>query len=157
MAMTKSAGEPPSMRSLATELTVTPGALYRHFDGQAELVTSMIDEVMDRVEMPDEDFEPDPWQRIRAHVLSLTSTLDAYPGLDQVVARHGDSSAAARVRQQWMLQQLRLAGLNRRDATRAYGALDMYWLGSRHRTERSAATFRFGLDRLIDGLAAHNS
>lgn len=156
LGLTKTAGEPPSMRTLASELSVTSGALYRHVAGQAELVTLMIDEVIGRVAMPDEATEPDPWQRIRFHVDSVTKTLDAYPGLDRLVARHGDSSAATRVRQQWTMEQLRSAGLSRRDAARAYGALDIYWLGSRQRTDRSVATFRFGLDRLIEGLRAHS-
>ncbi|MCV7282376.1 TetR/AcrR family transcriptional regulator [Mycolicibacterium flavescens] len=156
LSLTKAAGEPPSMRTLAGELSVTPGALYRHVAGQADLVALMIDEVMEHVEMPDEATEPDPWRRIRAHVHSLTKTLDAYPGLDRLIAHHGDSSNAARVRQQWTMDQLRTAGLNRRDAGRAYGALDIYWLGSRQRTQRSVATFLFGLDRLLEGLRAHS-
>ena len=143
------------MRRLAAELDVTPGALYRHLESQHQLVALMIDAVMDHVEMPEPEDEPDPWQRVRIHVRSLMKTLDGYPGLDRLIARHGDASVAARVRQRWMMRQLQIAGLARPDATRAYGALDMYWLGSRHRAERSAGTFYFGLDRLIDGLSKY--
>jgi AcrR family transcriptional regulator len=140
------------MRELATELTVTPGALYRHFDGQAQLTALMIDAVMDQVAMPGAADEADPWKRIRIHVRSLTETLDEYPGLDQLVAGHGDDSAPARMRQRWFLQQLQDGGLVAADARRAYGVIYTYWLGSRQPPRRFAKAFYFGLDRLIDGL-----
>lgn len=142
------------MRGLAADLDVTPGALYRHLSNQEQLVALMIDTVMENVAVPSADDEPDPWERIRRHVRSLVSILDAYPGLDSLIARHGDSSSAARIRQKWLVEQLRLAGLPRADAVRAYGALDAYWLGSRQRAHLSPATFYFGLDRLLDGLSA---
>jgi len=59
----------------------------------------MIEAVMVRVAMPDANDEADPWERIRIHVRSLMSTLDAFPGLDSLIARYGDSSTAARIRQ----------------------------------------------------------
>lgn len=142
------------MRGLASDLDVTPGALYRHLSSQDELVALMIDTVMEHVAMPTADDEPDPWERIRRHVRSVVSILDAHPGLDTLIARHGDSSAATRIRQKWLVQQLQSAGLARADAVRAYGALDAYWLGSRQRAQLSPATFYFGLDRLLEGLSA---
>jgi AcrR family transcriptional regulator len=152
LSMTRNSGDPPSMRALAAELAVTPGALYRHLEGQHQLVTLMIDEVMEHVAMPDLADEPDPWKRIRYHVRSLMATLAGYPALDRLIARYGDTSEAARVRQRWVVRQLRIAGLSRGDAVRAYGALDIYWLGSRQRADRSESTFYFGLDRLLEGI-----
>ena len=139
------------MRGLAAALDVTPGALYRHLTGQDQLVALMIDDVMDHVAMPAADDEPDAWERIRLHVRSLMAILDTYPGLDSLIARYGDTSAAARIRQKWLVEQLQAVGLTRTDAVRAYGALDIYWVGSRQRTSLSRTTFFFGLDRLLDG------
>jgi AcrR family transcriptional regulator len=139
------------MRKLAAELGVTPGALYRHLSGQSELIALMIDDIMERVEMPDSEVESDPWQRIRIHVRSVNKVLNGYPGVDRLVARNADSSASARRRQRWLVDQLRAGGLSRPDAVKAYGALETYWLGSRHRNALSPATFYFGLDRMIEG------
>lgn len=152
LSLTRRIREPPSMRRLATDLDVTPGALYRHLTSQEQLVTLMIEAVMDRVAMPDANDEADPWERIRIHVRSLMSTLDAFPGLDSLIARYGDSSTAARIRQRWLVQQLAAAGLSRTDAVRAYGSLDIYWVGSRQRVQQTRTTFYFGLERLLDGL-----
>jgi AcrR family transcriptional regulator len=152
LSLTRRIGEPPSMRRLATDLDVTPGALYRHLTSQEQLVTLMIEAVMVRVAMPDANDEADPWERIRIHVRSLMSTLDAFPGLDSLIARYGDSSTAARIRQRWLVQQLAAAGLSRTDAVRAYGSLDIYWVGSRQRVQQTRTTFYFGLERLLDGL-----
>ncbi len=142
------------MRSVAAELEVTPGALYRHLSSQEQLVALMVDDAMQRVEMPDRAQEADPWERIRIHVRSLMGILDTYPGLDGLIARYGDSSPAAQQRQRWLVRQLQSAGLTRVDAVRAYGSLDMYWIGSRQRVQRPRSTFYFGLDRLLDGLRA---
>ena len=140
------------MRRLAAELDVTPGALYRHLNNHEQLVAHMIDDVMQHVAMPNADDEADAWERIRSHVRSLMSILDDYPGLDRLIARYGDSSPAARIRQKWLVEQLQSTGLRRADAIRAYGSLDMFWLGSRQREQQTRTTFYFGLDRLLDGL-----
>jgi AcrR family transcriptional regulator len=122
LSLTRQDGEPPSMRALATELEVTPGALYRHVAGQQQLVSLMVDDAMQRVEMPEDTEESDPWERIRIHVRSLVKILDTYPGLDSLIAKYGDSSPAAQLRQRWVVRQLQSAGLSRADAVRAYGA-----------------------------------
>jgi AcrR family transcriptional regulator len=152
LALTRQDGEPPGMRVLAAQLGVTPGALYRHVANQEQLVALMITEAMERVEMPEPAEGDDRWDAVRIYIRSLMGILDEYPGLDGLIARYGDSSPAARIRQRWLVRQLQAAGLTRADAVRAYGALDMYWLGSRHRDRQSRATFYFGLDRLLDGL-----
>ena len=153
LAMARASGEPPGMRELAAALSVTPGALYRHVTGQAELVELMIDEVLGQVVIPDES-EPDPWQRIRSYMRSLTSILDEHPGLDRLIAGYGDGSKAAKARQRWFLRQLRSSGLGSAESRSAYGAIHMYWLGSRQPPRRFASSFEFGLERLIDGLRA---
>ena len=140
------------MRGLAAELDVTPGALYRHLNSHEQLVAHMIEDVMQHVAMPNADDEADAWERVRLHVRSLMSILDDYPGLDRLIARYGDSSPAARTRQKWLVEQLQSTGLLRADAIRAYGSLDMFWLGSRQREQQSRTTFYFGLNRLLDGL-----
>jgi AcrR family transcriptional regulator len=152
LSLTQQDGEPPGMRALAVELGVTPGALYRHIASQQQLVALMINDAMERVDMPAPAEEADPWERIRIHVRSLIGVLDTYPGLDSLIARYGDSSPAAKLRQRWLVRQVQAAGLAHADAVRAYGVLDMYWLGSRQRAGRPRSTFYFGLDRLIDGL-----
>jgi AcrR family transcriptional regulator len=152
LSLTRQDGEPPSMRTLAAELDVTPGALYRHLTSQQQLVALMVDDAMERVAMPGPVQEADPWERIRIHVRSLMGILDTYPGLDKLIAQYGDSSPAARLRQRWLVRQLQSAGLARADAVRAYGSLDMFWIGARQRAQRPRATFYFGLDRLLDGL-----
>jgi len=107
LSMTRQGGEPPGMRALAAELEVTPGALYRHLANQQQLVALMINDAMERVAMPRSTEESDPWERIRIHVRSLVGILDSYPGLDSLIARYGDSSPAARLRQRWLVTPLR--------------------------------------------------
>jgi AcrR family transcriptional regulator len=154
LALARRSGQPPGMRELAATLSVTPGALYRHVASQAELVELMIDAVLGEVVMPTECEEPDPWQRIRRYVRSLTTILDAHPGLDRLIAGFGDASSAAKRRQRWFLRQLRSSGLGLADSRRAYGAIHTYWLGSRQPPRAFADSFEYGLDRLIDGLRA---
>jgi AcrR family transcriptional regulator len=115
LSLTRQDGEPPSMRTLAAELEVTPGALYRHLTSQQQLVALMVDDAMERVAMPGPAQEADPWERIRIHVRSLMGILDTYPGLDKLIAQYGDSSPAARLRQRWLVRQLQSAGLARAD------------------------------------------
>lgn len=148
-------GNPPGMRELAAVLSVTPGALYKHVKGQAELIELMIDAVMAQVSIPGDDDEVDAWSRIRTYVLSLTRVLNEHPGLDRLVAGYGDDSVAARRRQRWFMHQLREAGLDNADARRAYGAIYMYWLGSRQPPRQFTMSFEFGLDCLIDGVRVH--
>lgn len=150
--MTARSAHVPGMRELAGELGVTPGALYKHLKDRAFLVEQMVNAVMSQVIMQSAEDEPDPWQRIRGYVHSLTAVLDQYPGLDRLVAEYGDLSPAARARQRWCVRQFRECGLSQGDARRAYGVLSMYWLGSRQPPRQFSAAFDFGLDVLIDGL-----
>lgn len=156
LSMAQRGGDPPGMREVAAALCVTPGALYKHVNGQSQLVELMIDAVMAEVPIPDDRDDVDAWSRIRIYVLSLTRVLDEHPGLDKLVAGYGDESAAARSRQRWFMQQLRSAGLKSDDAKRAYGAIHLYWLGSRQPPRRFVTSFEFGLDCMLEGVRRHH-
>jgi AcrR family transcriptional regulator len=77
-----------TIRRLATELGVTPMALYWHFDDKEALVDAVAERVLAEVALPPDDASA-PWrQRLRAALAALLAALRAHPTVvDQVKLR----------------------------------------------------------------------
>jgi AcrR family transcriptional regulator len=73
-----------SMRRLARELSVTPMALYWHFDNRDHLLDAMAEQVVEAAELtdlPDADWE----RRLRAVLASLITLLRLHPWMGRIV------------------------------------------------------------------------
>src|SRR4051812_26732707 len=73
-----------TMRSLADELEVSVGALYKHVSSRDELLSLVVEKVLDQApRMGGETL--DGWLALRAQVLGVQALMDRYPGLDDAV------------------------------------------------------------------------
>jgi TetR/AcrR family tetracycline transcriptional repressor len=164
-----------TMRRLARELNVSPGALYWHFANKQELLGAVADRVLDSV-----DDVPGDWRdrvtgicaRLRDALLSHTD------GAELVSASFaaGQSEAMARVLAA-LVDAATDAGVDPAHAELAARTVVYYVLGftadeqSRLQwdaagaalpneqsvlTEDPSARFAFGLRLLVDGIAAHS-
>ena len=164
-----------TMRRLAHELNVSPGALYWHFANKQQLLGAVADRILDSV-----DDVSGGWRdriagtcgRLRDALLSLTD------GAELVSASFaaGQSEAMARILAR-LADAAADAGVDRTHAELAARTVVYYVLGftadeqSRLQwdaagalpggqsvlTEDPSARFAFGLRLLVDGIAAHRS
>jgi AcrR family transcriptional regulator len=129
-----------SMRRLAQELDVWPMGIYRYFDDKDELVEALAESMAEEISHPDESWS---WRdRLRA---LLSQALVAY-------RRHPGALHAVRVTDA-ALAILADAGLSASEARRLSRVLLAYAAGSAA-LMLTAAEFEYGLNRLLDGLAA---
>lgn len=148
------------MRTLANELEVSVGALYKHVSGRDELLAMVVDAVLDRAPRMGVDVG-DGWLALRAQVLGVQALLDRYPGLDEAVTAHSPRSPKADELRREGMAALQREGLSADDAHKVYRAVTWLWLGSRTALEGRARrradidTFAEALDILIAGLKAH--
>jgi AcrR family transcriptional regulator len=106
-----------TIRKLATELGVTPMALYWHFRGKDELLNGLADRIWSEI-----DIEVDPgapWiEQIRGMLVSLLSVLRAHPAAPQLLLRAEKLAAPASLNvTEAALEVLRSAGFSAEDAT----------------------------------------
>jgi AcrR family transcriptional regulator len=146
-----------TMRSVADELQVSVGAVYKHIAGRDDLLALVVEEILGQAP-PMTPNAGDGWLTLRAQVLGVQALMDDYPGLDQVViARSPHSPKANELRHEGMAA-LESEGLTSDEAHRVYRAVTWLWLGSRvalqgrSRTEADIDTFADALDILISGL-----
>ena len=148
-----------TMRSVADELQVSVGAVYKHISRRDELVGLVVEEILSQAP-PMTPNAGDGWLALRAQVLGIQALVDRYPGLDQVVIAHSPSSPKANDLRREGMAALQGEGLSLEDAHRVYRAVTWLWLGSRVALQgraRNAAdidTFADALDILISGLRA---
>jgi AcrR family transcriptional regulator len=149
-----------TMRSLADELEVSVGALYKHVASRDELTALLVEAVLEQAPRMGADVT-DGWLALRAQVLGIQALMDRYPGLDEaVVALSPKSPKANELRDEGMTAMER-EGLSAVDAHKVYRAVTWLWLGSRTALEGRARrqadidTFAEALDILIMGLKAH--
>lgn len=81
-----------SMRRIARELSVTPMALYWHFDNKDQLLDAMAERVIAASDFP--DLPEEHWEdRLRAVLESLIDLLRAHPWMGRVDHRAGGTAA----------------------------------------------------------------
>ena len=167
-----------SMRRLARELAVSPGALYWHFANKQQLLGAVADRILHPIKNPDPTPEPDDWRacivgtcrQLREALLSHTD------GAELVSASFsaGQSEAMSNVLAQLSAAAAE-AGVDSCHAELVARTVIYYTLGftadeqSRMQwdasgadvantvwTENPTARFTFGLSLLVDGIAAHS-
>jgi TetR/AcrR family tetracycline transcriptional repressor len=105
-----------TIRKLATELGVTPMALYWHFRGKDELLEALAERAWSEIDTSVDAALPWPDQ-LRALLTSLVSVLRAHPAAAQLLARSEKNSEAALNATEVTLELLRTAGFSPQDAS----------------------------------------
>jgi TetR/AcrR family transcriptional regulator, tetracycline repressor protein len=116
-----------TIRKLATELGVTPMALYWHFRGKEELLDGLAERLWGEIDLTvDRDA---PWtEQIRALLESLLKVLRAHPAAPGLLLHSEKLSAEAALNaSELTLDILRTAGFSRQDASMA--ARSVLWTG----------------------------
>jgi AcrR family transcriptional regulator len=122
-------GEPNgvSLRRLATELRVTPMALYRHVQSRDDLLIEIADVLLAERGLPNRRLG---WQRyLQALAEALRELLVEWPVLTTVFGRQPLTTPAAKLRLSVTVDVLRKAGFSRTSAISAYGAVHIFTIG----------------------------
>jgi TetR/AcrR family tetracycline transcriptional repressor len=153
-----------TVRGIAGRVGVAPNAVYTYFPDKATVVQGLLEQLLGRVNH-DRFIDPArPWRdRVRALALELRAELLAHPGAVHLLLGHPPGGPNARAVRETLLAILADAGLGPRDAADAAYLIDVHILGSVvfQAVEPPAGPgvgtgrFSWGLDRLLDGLAAH--
>jgi TetR/AcrR family transcriptional regulator, tetracycline repressor protein len=98
-----------TIRKLATELGVTPMALYWHFRSKDDLLTGLSDHIWSEVDLDVDQSAPWPDQ-LRAIMKSLVGVLRAHPSGAQLVLSHKKESDGSMRAAEIALGLLRAAG-----------------------------------------------
>ncbi|MDA0564769.1 TetR/AcrR family transcriptional regulator C-terminal domain-containing protein [Streptomonospora sp. S1-112] len=112
--------ETVTIRRLATELGVTPMALYWHFRSKDDLLDGMVDRVYDRVhDRIAATLDPSaPWQRqLRGVLEAMVEVLRAHPATAPLLATRGTMSESGLRATEAVLGVLRRAGFSPDEAT----------------------------------------
>jgi TetR/AcrR family transcriptional regulator, tetracycline repressor protein len=106
-----------TIRKLATELGVTPMALYWHFRGKDELLEGLVERVWSEMDLTVD--RAAPWtEQLRRLLLSLLAVLRAHPAAPHLLLRsHALQGDAARDATELTLDILRTAGFSPQDAS----------------------------------------
>ena len=105
-----------TIRRLATELGVTPMALYWHFRSKDELLAALSEHIWDEMDL-DVD-RTAPWlDQLRAMLESLVGVLRAHPSGAQLVLTHEKESEGSLRAAELALGLLRGAGFNAEQAS----------------------------------------
>ena len=108
--------EAVTIRRLATELGVTPMALYWHFRSKDELLAALSERIWDEMDL-DVD-RTAPWlDQLRAMLESLVGVLRAHPSGAQLVLTHEKESEGSLRAAELALGLLRGAGFNAEQAS----------------------------------------
>jgi AcrR family transcriptional regulator len=116
-----------TIRKLATELGVTPMALYWHFRGKDELLEALVERVWSEIDIAVDPAAP--WSgQLRGLITSFLAVLRAHPAAPQLLADHekmkGERALAA---VETTLDVLRAAGFSPQDASAV--ARSALWTG----------------------------
>jgi AcrR family transcriptional regulator len=166
-----------TMRALASELEVTPMAVYHHVQNKAELLQLVADAVVADIEIPTP--AEGSWQtRLAALVRELRERLGEFPGVGPYLLGTDVPTPGADRFVESAIAMLVDAGFDEEEAALAFTAVHNYLLGRlyveaslrgpryrRLRQKRSRLPlpripnlpadryFEYGLEHLIDGLA----
>ncbi len=105
-----------TIRKLATELGVTPMALYWHFRGKDELLEGLAERIWGELDTSVDAALPWPDQ-LRALLTSLIGVLRAHPAATQLLAQSEKTSEAALNAIEVTLELLRAGGFSPQDAS----------------------------------------
>lgn len=105
-----------TIRRLATELGVTPMALYWHFRSKDELLAALCDHIWNEIDL--EVNRTAPWpDQLRAMLGSLIGVLRAHPSGPQLILAHEKESPASMRAAEIVLALLRGAGFDPQQAS----------------------------------------
>ena len=119
-----------SMRKLGQALDVEAMSLYNHVANKGELVAAMVDRVVERFELPDD--EPQWDEAVRRCAVSAHDLLIEHPWACSLALVPSDTRVVGgpRIRyMEWLLRQLREAGFSAELTYSAYHTLDSHIFG----------------------------
>ena len=119
-----------SMRKLGQALGVEAMSLYNHLANKGELIAAMVDSVMERFELPDD--EPRWDKAIRRCAIAAHNLLIEHPWACGLALVPSDIRAVGgpRIRyMEWLLRRLREAGFSPELTYSAYHTLDSHIFG----------------------------
>ncbi|MFW3171610.1 TetR/AcrR family transcriptional regulator [Geodermatophilus sp. CPCC 206100] len=119
-----------TVRRLAAELGVGTMTLYSYFRGKEELLDSMADHVLGRLELPEPEPEEDPATALRVVSRVFLDLMRSHPSVVRLFAtRVTTSPVARRGAMEAVLERLVSAGIPGPLAVRCYGFLITYAIG----------------------------
>jgi AcrR family transcriptional regulator len=149
-----------TVRGIATRVGIAPNAVYTYFPDKAAVLRGLAEQLLGRV-YDDRFTDPVlPWRdRVHAIAHALRTELLTHPGSVRLLLGSTLDGPNAKMVSATMLAVLADAGLEPDAAAHAAHLLNVHTLGSvaLASSEHTAVDdqFRWGLDRLLDGLAAY--
>jgi TetR/AcrR family tetracycline transcriptional repressor len=150
-----------TIRGIAARVAVAPNAVYTYFPDKAAVLHGLVEQLLGRINHNRFTDPSLPWRdRVQALALDLRAELLAHPGAVHLVLANSLNGPNARAVGATLMSILADAGLSPADATNASHLLNAHILGSvavqiTDPTDDETTRFRWGLDRSLDGLAAH--
>jgi AcrR family transcriptional regulator len=145
-----------TIRGIAARVDVAPNAVYTYFPDKAAVLQGLIEQLLGRVNHDRFIDRSLPWRdRIRALALELRADLLAPPGAGHLMLGNPLNGPNAQAVGDTLLAILADAGMAQADAPNAAYLINAHILGSAAFQPIETERFRWGLDRLLDGLAAY--
>lgn len=117
-----------SLRRIASEVGVTPRALYGYFSSRDELESAIVERVMPWP--PDFPDPAVPWDlALRDFLMEIHDALAAQPGAAKLFAQRSTTGPAMDRVREYLLKLLMAGGLKTPEAVSALGALSRYLVG----------------------------
>jgi AcrR family transcriptional regulator len=117
-----------TIRALATELEVTPMAVYRHVRNKAEIVDGLLDEVIRTHLASGPVGDPKGW--LYARFCAIQRALVAHPAILPLLGETGSYGPSALAAAEEILGALQLGGLEDEAAVTAFHELISYTIGA---------------------------
>jgi TetR/AcrR family tetracycline transcriptional repressor len=148
--------EAVTIRGIAAAVAVAPNAVYTYFPDKAAVLQGLVEQLLGRVNHNQFTDRSLPWRdRVLALASELRAELLAHPGAVQLMLGIPLNGPNARAVGETLLSILADAGLTPPDAANAAYLINVHILGSVAFQATETSRFHWGLDRLLDGLAAH--
>lgn len=153
-----------TVRGIAARVGVAPNAVYTYFPDKAAVVRGLAEHLLGRVDHDRFTDPAQPWRdRVRALALELRAELLAHPGSVHLMLGHPPDGPHTRAVRETLLDILAAAGLEPAVAADASHLINVHILGSvafeaaapPEGSAVAADRFRWGFDRLLDGLATY--
>jgi TetR/AcrR family tetracycline transcriptional repressor len=149
-----------TIRGIAARVGIAPNAVYTYFPDKAAVLHGLTEQLLGRVHDNQSGDSSLPWRdRVHALARNLRTELLAHPGAVYLLLGNSLDGPNAQAIGTTLLTILADADLDPDAAAHATHLLNVHILGSvaLETTDQAAATgqFQWGLDRLLDGLAAY--